>query len=208
MKVSDMSDLRRDEYTALRATIRERGTVRVITFLVTIVAWATLELVYSGSGPTNIVGSLLSLTVLAAGFEVIYQLHLGVERVGRYLQVEYEEPSAGGVEAPAPAGRPAWETTAMAYGRNHATAGSDALFSGMFVLATVLNLLPVLEAWRVPAAFISLTVAHLVFLVRVRLARAYAGVQRAQDLARFREIKATTRDGGASASGDPQAEGA
>jgi hypothetical protein len=179
-----MDNLRQEEFAALRATIRERGTVRAITFLVTLIAWAALLLYFEVSGPRNILGTLLSLLVLAGGFEAVFQIHLGVERVGRYLQVEYEEAAAD-----KGAGGPRWETTAMAYGSNYPGVGSDALFSGVFVLAAVVNLLPVLQAVQVPVAFACLMAAHLAFLVRVRIAKHVAGLQRAQDLERFRQLK-------------------
>jgi hypothetical protein len=189
-----VDQLRRDEYKALRATIMNRGTVRVITFLVTMIAWAALTLFFAVSGPRNIVGTLVTLMVLAAGFEVVYQLHLGVERVGRYLQIAFEEADVAAAERgqTQPLAGPRWETTAMAYGRTFPAAGSDALFSAMFVLATVVNMLPVLEAWRVPGAFVSMMVPHVAFLVRVRIARHVVGVQRAQDLERFRALAGTT----------------
>ncbi len=179
----------REEYIALRATIRERGTVRVITFLATIVAWAAIVLAFSATGPRDVVGSLVSLMVLAGGFEAVFQIHLGVERVGRYLQAFYEEVPAG-AEANPPGERQRWETTAMVYGRKYRAAGSDPLFAIAFVLATFVNVLPVLRAWRVPAAFLAIAVPHLLFVVRVRVARHIAAGQRAEDLERFRELRA------------------
>ena len=188
-----MDNLRQQEYAALRATIRERGTVRAITFLITILGWAALDLTFLVSSPRNVVGALLSLTVLAAGFETIFQLHLGVERVGRYLQVAYEEGrdrAVSGSDDVASTPLPAWETTAMAYGRSYAGAGSDPLFAPIFLLATALNLLPVLRAWRLPGVLITLLLAHALFVARIGLARKRASRQRAEDLARFRDLMA------------------
>ena len=188
-----MDDLRQQEYAALRATIRERGTVRAITFLAAVLGWAALDLAFLASGPRNVVGTLLSLTVLAAGFETVFQIHLGVERVGRYLQVAYEErrdPAGSGTADVGTTTLPAWETTAMAYGRAYPGAGSDPLFTSIFLLATLLNLLPVLRAWRLPGVLITLLLAHVLFVVRIGLARKRAGRQRAEDLARFRELMA------------------
>lgn len=202
-----MEQLQRDEFKALRTTIMSRGTVRAITFLVTMVAWATLTLLFAVSGPRNIVGALLTLMVLAAGFEAIFQLHLGVERVGRYLQVAFEEAAKPAAEGTAARG-PQWETVAMAYGRRYPAAGSDALFSAIFVLATLVNMLPVLQAWRVPGAAISLLVAHLAFVVRIRVARHVAATQRADDLVRFRELLAPQAGPRADGAAPSQAEGA
>ncbi len=182
-----MDEFVRDEYKALRATIRERGTVRAITFFVTLTAWAALGFALLTSGHP-VVAPLLPLMVLVAGFETVFQLHLGVERVGRYLQVAYEEGHAR------PAGaQPGWETAAMAYGKAHPSAGSDPLFARIFVLAALINLLPVvMMAGRGerPVVFVLLVLAHAVFGVRVGLAKRRAGRQRAEDLTRFRELLA------------------
>ena len=58
------------------------------------------------------------LLVLAATFEINFFVHTGVERIGRYIQVFYEER----------AGATGWETTAMNYGAKF-PAGLDPLFS-------------------------------------------------------------------------------
>jgi hypothetical protein len=191
-----MDEFRRQEYKALRATIRERGSVRTITCLVTLLGWAALDLaLLVSAGPRF--ASLLPLIVLVAGFEAIFQLHLGVERVGRYLQVAYEEcrqpgpPGSTSATAPVEA-TPGWETAAMAYGRAYPAAGSDALFSRIFLLATLVNVSPIVGAFvrmrERPAGFVVLVLAHVGFAVRIAVARTRAGRQRGEDLARFREI--------------------
>jgi hypothetical protein len=180
-----MDEFSRHEYKTLRATITQRGTVRAITFLVAIAMWAALGLLLLTSGHP-IVAPLLPLMVLVAGFETVFQLNLGVERVGRYVQVAYEESH----EWPAGAA-PGWETAAMAYGQAYPSAGSDPLFARIFLLATLANLIPVLHfrADR-PAVVALLLLAHVAFGVRVLLAKRRAGRQRAEDLARFRELLA------------------
>jgi hypothetical protein len=175
--------LRRDEYVMLRATIRERGTVRAMTCLVTVLAWAALDAWVLTSGPRDAVPILLALLVLCAGFETLFHLHLGVERIGRYLQVFFEEDGGPGREGPG------WETTAVAFGRAFPAAGNDPLFSRVFLLATVLNVLPALRAWRTPGLFAVLLGLHLLFVVRIGVAKAVAGGQRARDLDRFRTLK-------------------
>ncbi len=65
--------------------------------------------------------ALLPLLVLAATFEINFFVHTGVERIGRYLQVFYEER----------AGTTGWETTAMTYGAKYPS-GLDPLFSALF----------------------------------------------------------------------------
>src|SRR6476661_6178043 len=92
-----------EEYRALRDTIRERGTARHWVVIAGLAIWAALALASSVIALPAL--TLIPLLVLAASFEVIFTLHTGVERVGRYIQVFYEE-----------AGDPAaWEQVAMAY---------------------------------------------------------------------------------------------
>ena len=55
-------------------------------------------------------------------------MHTGVERIGRYIQVFYEER----------AGAAGWETIAMSYGAKFPS-GLDPLFSIVFAAATSLN---------------------------------------------------------------------
>src|SRR5262249_10601333 len=78
--------LAESEYRVLRQTIATRGTVRMAVVPLTIIGWSatTLVLMLFSQLP---MGSLLSLAVLAAGFETVHALHVGVERIGRYLQV-------------------------------------------------------------------------------------------------------------------------
>ena len=76
------------------------------------------------------------LLVLAGTFEAVFALHVGVERIGRYLQVFHDD---------------AWEQTAMAFGPPLAGTGTDPLFAGLFGLATVCNFLPVLVGGSAPA---------------------------------------------------------
>ncbi len=172
-----MDELGREEYKALRATIRERGTVRAITFFVTLIAWAALALAFLSSGYP--IAALLPLMVLVAGFETVFQIHLGVERIGRYLQVVYEER----------AGQTGWESLAMVFGQGRRVVASDALFSRIFLAAMLVNVLPVLafrRDWPVEVAL--LVLAHAAFAVRIAVARGQASRQRADDLTRFREL--------------------
>lgn len=186
-----MEELHDREYKALRATIRERGTVRVITFFVTLCVWGALELAVLAH-PHHVIAPLVPLMVLVAGFETVFQLHLGVERVGRYLQAAYEQ-------------SPGWETAAMAYGKAYPSAGSDPLFARIFLLATLIGILPSVSFIGAPVvyfiagvpltggtsivlAFAALILAHVAFGARIVMARRRAGRQRAEDLARFRDL--------------------
>lgn len=167
-----MHDQRSKEYAALRATIRERGTARVALFWLGIAAWAALLLALMAVSRVP-AGVLVTLLVLAATFEAGYALHVGVERIGRYLQVCHED---------------AWEAAAMAYGRRFPGGGPDPLFSAVFSLAALVNLLPLLLLDPVPAEWIPLGLAHAVFALRIAWARRRAGVQRDEDLRRFRAL--------------------
>lgn len=171
-----MTPREQEEYRALRATIRERGTTRVWIFVVAAIAWAALTTASAAlaAPPT---GTLVPLMVLVAGFEAVFGLHVGVERVGRYIQLAYETDGRG------------WEHAAMGFGRPAGAATSDPLFTVPFGLAALLNLAPALLAAPTREELIFVGGAHALFLLRVGVARAAAARQRAIDLARFRELK-------------------
>ena len=176
----DPTALSLEEYRALRATVRQRGNLRFLTVLITFSVWAAAAIcIYASLAIPAAV--LIPLFVLAVGFEVVYSLHVGTERVGRYLQVYYESVTA----LP-----PAWEHLAMAIGRDKMAAPLrlDALFSTMFAAAAVLNLIPValqgtITGW--PLELIGYAAFHALFIVRILQARRIARHQRAQDLAFF-----------------------
>ncbi len=178
---TDLSPLAVEEYRALRATIRERGSLRLFVAALTFVAWAPMSLLVPGLVP-NPVLSLIPLLVLAAGFEVVFALHVGVERVGRYIQV-YFESDAGDL--------PSWEHVAMAIGGN-AGSGIDALFAILFLSGTLLNLVVggLLAARATAAELAVLGVLHALFIGRVLSARRFAAAQRQRDLSLFAEQRA------------------
>src|SRR4051812_43467889 len=168
-----------EEYKALRATICERGTARVWLFYASLTTWGAATIATAALAALP-VATLLPLLLLGAGFESIFVLHTGVERIGRYLQVFYDgEESQTGRE---------WERTAMAYGRAH-PGGSDPLFTIFFVLAVLMNFIPVLLAEPVRIEVAVVGVAHALLIGRFLLARHAAGGQRARDLERFQRIK-------------------
>src|SRR5690349_11073526 len=80
-KGSDMTARELEEYSALRATIRERGTARVWIFLAGLAVWAALTITTAALA-TLPIASLLPLLMLAGAFEAVFALHTGVERVG------------------------------------------------------------------------------------------------------------------------------
>ncbi len=168
--------LRELEYRALRETIATRGTVRIILFPVTLVAWGGVAVTLLLLGPIPI-GSVFPLAVLVAGFEGIHALHVGVERIGRYLQVFYE---GGGLDGPR------WETTAMAVGPALPGGGIDPLFTMVFAGATVLNALAALLPFPTPVELAAVGALHAAFLVRIARARDAAARQRAEELESLR----------------------
>ena len=171
------------EFATLRQTIAMRGTVRILLLPVTLVGWSLLAgaLVLFNDLP---VGALLSLAVLIGGFEAIHALHVGVERIGRYIQVFYE----GGPDGPR------WETTAMAVGPALPGGGIDPLFTVLFTCAAVLNLIPALLPQPTPLEIGVIGALHVGFLVRVVRARVAAARQRAVELESFRALKSRQPD--------------
>ena len=166
-----MSERDLEEYKALRATIQQRGTVRTCVFVAGLAAWAVVAV--SATFVSIPLTTVIPLLLLAGAFEAIFALHVGVERIGRYLQVFHHDK---------------WEQTAMAFGAPLAGTGSDPLFLVFFGLATVANFVPVLLANPVRVELAVLGGAHVLFLSRLVVARQVARRQRAADLERFRII--------------------
>ena len=71
----DRSSLRVEEYRALRATVRERGTTRLIVSAITFVSWATLAVVVYAVSAIPLI-AVFPLFVLVAGFEVVFATHV------------------------------------------------------------------------------------------------------------------------------------
>jgi hypothetical protein len=162
-----------EEYRALRATIRERGTARIWMFGAGVGLWAALAL---ATATTTVVplAVLLPLLVLEATFEAVFALHVGVERVGRYLQVFYDD---------------RWEQVAMQFGRPPGAVRLDALFIVPFLIAVAANLAPLLVSSPVPVEWIFIGGAHALVVLRLLTGRAGAARQRAIDLERFKQLK-------------------
>jgi hypothetical protein len=168
-----------DEYRVLRQTIALRGTVRIALLPATLAGWSLLAagLLNFGEVPY---AAVFPLGLLAGGFEAIHALHVGVERIGRYLQVFYETAPNG----------PRWETTAMAVGPALPGGGTDPLFSVVFVLAAAANLMTAWVVEPTPLEVGVLVSLHLAFVVRVVRARIAASRQRAVELESYRAILA------------------
>lgn len=168
------------EFSVLRQTIATRGTVRIVIVPAAFFAWAVVTLVLMLFSELP-VAALLSLSILAAAFEAVYALHVGVERIGRYLQVAYEDIVSG---SPAPR----WETTTMQAGPAFPGGGVDPLFSVLFLCAAVLNVIPALLPGPTPIELAVVAVLHAAFAIRVVRARLAANKQRAAELERYRTL--------------------
>ena len=180
-----MDGLDRDEYRVLRTTIAARGSLRSVLALASVAAWAGVLLGVLAWTPYPL-ASLIPLLVLLAGFEAIRPLHFGAERIGRYLQVFYEE----GTDVPKPiADPPSWERLAMVFGGSRPGAGGHPLFAVLFGLAIAANYLAVLVPGPLPVELASLAVPHLAFLAWLIATDRALRAQRAADLARFRALR-------------------
>jgi hypothetical protein len=130
---------------------------------------------------TVALSTLIPLLVLAAGFEAVFALHVNVERIGRYIQVFHESET------------PAWEHVAMAFGRQFPGTGPDPLFCRLFLFGCSVNFIPAAlggETWEL----LVVGVPHLLLMYRIRMARDFAGRQRAEDLQRFQTIADARRE--------------
>jgi hypothetical protein len=170
--------LTESEFISLRQTITLRGTVRMALLPLTIGSWAlvALLLLLFGEFPPAVI---FPLAVLVGGFEAIHALHVGAERIGRYLQVYYED-------AP---GAPKWETTAMAVGPALPGGGIDPLFSVVFVCAAAANLVPMFSPEPTIPELVVIVPLHVAFIVRIVRARGAAARQRAIELESFRAVR-------------------
>ena len=184
--MSDVHDsLRVEEYRALRATIQQRGSVRVIVAVITFSVWALTILLASTRFGLPFF-SLVPLVVLLAGFEAVLALHVGVERIGRYIQAHHE---------PAAKGQARWEEAAMGF--RGPGAGANPLFAAVFSGATLINLtlgilygLDEMEPFSFgnSGEWLPVALLHLVVIVRVVLASKFAATQRARDLEEFNRL--------------------
>jgi hypothetical protein len=179
--------LSESEFTALRTTIATRGTVRVVLVPITLIGWAVLASVVLLFGDLP-VAAVPPLVVLAAGFEGINALHVGVERIGRYVQVFYEGSP----------GDPGWETTAMAAGPRLPGGGVDPLFSIVFAGAAIVNMTTALVPEPTPLETLVIGALHTAFLLRIARARQLATSQRGRDLHVFLEARAARDTAGRS----------
>ena len=180
-----MNGPKQHEYRVLRETIALRGTLRPLLLLAGMAAWAAVLVAVLDLLPYPL-ASMIPLLVLLATFEAIRPLHVGAERIGRYVQVFHEERTA----APPPlADPPSWERVAMVFGSGVPGAGGHPLFAPVFGLAAVVNLLAVVLPGPVGVELAMLAVPHVAFLVWLVITDRAMRMQRATELGRFRALR-------------------
>jgi hypothetical protein len=130
------------------------------------------------------VAAAIPLLLLVVTFEVIKPLHFGAERIGRYLQVFYEEEGEPGRSFH---DTPAWERVAMSFGSVPGVGGHP-LFVPIFFMATAINYLAVLLPRPVAIELSVMAIPHLAFLAWLVAADRAMRHQRAIELARLREL--------------------
>ena len=173
-------ELALEEYRALRATIRERGTTRLIVTAITFIGWAVVLILGWPVLASSALAALVPLVLLAAGFEAVFAAHVAAERVGRYVSVQFE---GDGRLAPR------WEHAVLAFSGRRAALSIDPLNGTLFLGAAFVNVLPWLRrAWYsdpFPAgevmAAVVVAFAHGFFVIRVRRALQFAKQQRQHD---------------------------
>lgn len=176
------------EFRVLRETVLSRGNLRIGVFVGGLAGWAGALLAVLAFLPNPLL-ALVPLTVLVGVFEAIRAIHFGVERVGRYLQVFFEEPA----QPPGATLRaPAWERAVVRVGGRLPGAAGHPLFIPLFLLATIVNTLAVLLPGPTPIEAVPLFVAHAAFVAWMLHADRGVRAQRAHDEARFRGIRDNT----------------
>lgn len=174
----------RSEYLVLRRTIAQRGALRHVLVVCGSGVWAltlTAVLVWL---PFPL-ALLIPFAVLVATFEAIRPLHFGAERIGRYLQVFYEE--QGQTERPL-GDTPSWERVAMQFGVVPGVGGHP-LFLPVFVLLTAVNFMASLQLRPALADHVVLAVLHALFGGWLFSAHRAMKRQREIELARMRELR-------------------
>jgi hypothetical protein len=168
-----VTDRAHAEYAALRATIRERGTTRVWIFATGVAVWAALTTAALAMALPPI-AALLPLTTLAATYEAVRALHVGVERIGRYLLAFHADE---------------WEQQAGAFGSPAGAMRADPLFTTPFIIAAVLTLIPLMTTTPIVLDWIAGGGGAAALIGRVLYTRTAAARQRAVDTARFEELR-------------------
>ena len=174
------------EYLVLRKTIAARGSLRPILLITGLGIWAVILTAVLVLLPYPLAVAI-PLLVLAATFEAIRPLHFSAERIGRYIQVFYEDDGKPGRSL---ADTPSWERVAMSLGAVPGVGGHPR-FVPIFFMATIVNYLPVLlsRPAAVPVELGMLVVPHAAFVVWLLYIDRVMRTQRATELARFRQLR-------------------
>jgi hypothetical protein len=170
------------EYLVLRQTIAQRGALRPVLAVCGTLIWGALLIAVLVLLPYPVAASI-PLVALLVTFEAIRPLHFGAERIGRYLQVFYEE--AGEPGRPLK-DTPSWERVAMGFGTVPGVGGHP-LFVPVFFIAAAVNYLAVLLPGPVAIEMGVMAVPHLAFMAWLVAADRAMRTQRAIELARLRE---------------------
>lgn len=176
-----MASHREEEYRALRHAIAQRGTWRVTLLWAGTAAWAAALLAVLSWLPVP-AAAAIPLLLLASSFEAARALHLGVERIGRYVQVFHEPEQPGEDDA-------RWEHVAMALGPRLPGAGGHPLGVPLFVAATAVNLLAVMLPGPVPIEWAALLVPHAAFVAWMLVCDHRMRRQRAVELEQFERLR-------------------
>lgn len=178
----------RSEYLVLRQTIATRGTIRPTLVLAGIGIWGALLIAVLALLPYP-VAAAIPLLVLLVTFEIIRPLHFGAERIGRYLQVFYEdaaEPDRSLCDTPS------WERIAMSFGAVPGVGGHP-LFVPLFLIATGVNYLAVLLPRPLAIEMSVMALPHLAFIAWMVAADRAMRSQRTLELQRMRELAGRNR---------------
>ena len=175
---------RQSEYLVLRQTIAKRGALRPVLALAGLGIWGALLIAVLVLLPYP-VAAAIPLLALVVTFEAIRPLHFGAERIGRYVQVFYEEAGEPGRSL---SDTPSWERVAMSFGVVPGVGGHP-LFVPLFLMATALNYLAVLLPGPAVAVELSvMAIPHLAFIAWLVAADRAMRAQRAIELQRLREL--------------------
>ena len=174
------------EYLVLRQTIATRGTIRPILAAAGLGIWAAVLIAVLVLLPYPVAASI-PLVFLASVFEAIKLLHFGAERIGRYLQVFYEE---AGEPDRSLSDTPSWERVATRFGAVPGVGGHP-LFVPVFFIAAAINYLAVLLPAPVAVELGVMAIPHAAFGVWLLMSDRAMRRQRQNELSRLRDLKSS-----------------
>ncbi len=133
------------------------------------------------------VAAVIPLTVLLATFEAIRPLHFGAERIGRYLQVFYEEAKRARRRGPCrrrPGSARPWRSARPSPARPDTRCSRPSSPSRPWSTCS-----PVVLPEPLPEELALLSLPHLAFLAWLVRTDGAMRAQRPTELARFRELR-------------------